>query len=188
MNDFGVYTIICTIYFVLLIVYASMLEWLLHRYVMHQPLGKFDYPFKAHAITHHVRFRADKTYTLETHPDDSNTIPMAWWNGPVLIMLGTIPTIPLSYILGSIFGGVWLFYLIPAFIIAIYYGIYEYIHWCMHSPRNRLIERLSIYRSLNAHHLLHHRYPRMNFNVVFPIIDFLCGTLVTPATETKLGR
>jgi sterol desaturase/sphingolipid hydroxylase (fatty acid hydroxylase superfamily) len=176
------------IYFIASIVYASVLEWLLHRYVMHKPLGKFDYPFRAHAIIHHGKFKADKTYTLVTHPDDGGTIPMAWWNGPVLIFIGTIPTIFPSYILGETFSGIWLLSMIPVLAVSLYYGTYEYIHWCMHSPRDRFVERLGIYKSLNAHHLLHHRYPRKNFNVVLPIVDFLFGTLVTPSTESKMGK
>jgi hypothetical protein len=69
---------------------SSFYEWALHRYVMHRPLGKFRYPFEAHALVHHHVFRADKTYHL-INPKDARTIPMAWWNGPVLVALGMVP-------------------------------------------------------------------------------------------------
>jgi len=50
-----------------------------------------------------------------------------------------------------------------------YYAAYEYIHWCMHLPRKRYVERSGIFFRLNGHHLLHHRYMHKNFNVVFPL-------------------
>ncbi len=64
---------------------SSFFEWTLHRYVMHRPVGSFDYPFKAHAVIHHHVFKADHTYHL-INPADRKTIPMAWWNGPVLAL------------------------------------------------------------------------------------------------------
>ena len=54
---------------------------------MHRPLGSFRYAFQAHAVVHHKTFKADHTYHL-IHEHDKDTIPMAWWNGPVLIMIG----------------------------------------------------------------------------------------------------
>ena len=35
-----------------------------------------------------------------------------------------------------------------------------------------------LFRRLNGHHLLHHRYMHKNFNVVFPLADFCLGTLM----------
>ena len=59
-----------------------------------------------------------------------------------------------------------------------YYGTYEYIHWCMHLPRKRNVERSGIFFRLNGHHLLHHRYIDKNFNVVLPLADLFLGTLL----------
>ncbi|MBI4068494.1 hypothetical protein HY413_03755 [Candidatus Kaiserbacteria bacterium] len=72
------------------IMYASVFEWLFHRYVMHRPLGTFRYPFEAHTLMHHRVFKADHTYHVQ-HEEDKKKIPMAWWNGPVLIIVGTVP-------------------------------------------------------------------------------------------------
>ena len=58
------------------------------------------------------------------------------------------------------------------------YGIYEYMHWCMHLPRKRYLERSGIFFRLNGHHLLHHRYMHKNFNVVLPLADLCLGTLL----------
>jgi hypothetical protein len=152
---------------------SSFMEWALHRYIMHKPLGSFDYPFKAHAVVHHQVFKADETYHL-IKESDKKTIPMAWWNGPVLVLLASIPVIPVAYILGN----AWV-YFGAATGTAIYYITYEYIHWCMHLPKARRMERSWLFRRLNGHHLLHHRYMHKNFNVVFPMADLLLGTLIT---------
>lgn len=154
---------------------SSFMEWALHRFIMHKPLGSFDYPFKAHAVVHHQVFKFDHTYHL-INEADKRTIPMAWWNGPVLVLLASIPVMPVAYFLES-----WLVYLGAVTGTALYYCTYEYIHWCMHLPKARRMERSWLFRRLNGHHLLHHRYMHKNFNVVFPIADLLLGTLVTRA-------
>ena len=161
--------------FVISVAFASFFEWALHRYIMHRPVGKFDYPFKAHALVHHRTFKADHTYHL-IHEEDKHTIPMAWWNGPAIIAVGMIP-----FVIASLIFHNWalLCGALPA--SALYYGAYEYMHWCMHLPKKRQIERSGIYFRLNGHHLLHHRYMGRNFNVVLPLADLCLGTLLLRA-------
>ena len=60
----------------------------------------------------------------------------------------------------------------------LYFTAYEYLHWCMHLPRKRHVERSGIFFRLNGHHLLHHRYLGKNFNVVLPLADLCCCTLL----------
>src|SRR5881396_2637932 len=121
--------------FVAWVVVASFFEWVLHRYVMHRPLGVFTYPFRAHAVVHHGIFKAHHTYHLQ-HEKDKETIPMAWWNGAVLIAVVMIPAVPLAWAVGH-----WAL-LVGAFTsMTSYYCVYEYIHWCMHLPLARVVER-----------------------------------------------
>ena len=158
--------------FVVGFAYASFLEWSLHRFVMHKPLPWLKYPFRAHAQIHHQVFKADHTYHLqdEKHKD---IIPMAWWNGPVIISLGSLPLgIP------ALMFGLWPLAIGIVLALTTYYAAYEYMHWCMHYPKSRNVERSGIFFRLNGHHLLHHRYMHKNFNVVFPLADLLCGTLL----------
>lgn len=154
------------------IVYASFFEWVLHRFVMHRPLGKFDYPFRAHAVVHHQTFKADHTYHL-VNETDKKTIPMAWWNGPVLVFSSQLPFLIACLVLGN-------YWLVLGTSIAMtgYYGVYEYIHWCMHLPKQRRVEFSWLFYRLNGHHLLHHRYMHKNFNVVLPLADLITGTLM----------
>ncbi|MDX2225794.1 MAG: sterol desaturase family protein [Verrucomicrobiae bacterium] len=154
------------------IIASSFFEWILHRFVMHKPVGPFRYAFEAHAIIHHQVFSSDHTYHL-MRDEDKKTIPMAWWNGPVLILCNSVP-----FLLFAVFTGYWTVWLGGLIAGCLYYGTYEYIHWCMHLPKGRRIEQPWVYRRLNAHHLLHHRYMHKNFNVVLPLADFCLGTLV----------
>lgn len=154
------------------IVYASLFEWLLHKFVMHKPWKFFRYPFRAHAVTHHGKFKADATYHLQDERD-KQTVPMAWWNAPVMWLLHVPPVLALQWVLGApIFWGAMV-------ALVLYYAAYEYLHWCMHIPRKRNIERAGFFFRLNGHHLLHHRYMGKNLNVVLPLWDLVFGTLLT---------
>lgn len=163
-------TIICTALASTL--YASFFEWTLHRFLMHRPMLGITFPFKRHALTHHVIFRADHTYHLHDEKD-KKTIPMAWWNGPLLILVSGVPFDLFGWYRGSLAVTV-----TASLCIAAYYGVYEYLHWCMHLPRARSVERSGLFFRLNGHHVLHHRYMHRNFNVVFPLADLCLGTLL----------
>ncbi len=154
------------------LVFGSFFEWTLHKFVMHRPVGGFKYAFQAHAVVHHQVFKADETYHLKD-PKDRETIPMAWWNGPVLILIGATPTLLIAWATGH-----WALLVGALVAFMAYYAAYEYIHWCMHLPKQRRVEKPWVFRRLNGHHLLHHRYMHKNFNVVFPLADFCLGTLI----------
>jgi hypothetical protein len=158
--------------FIVATIFASLFEWTLHRFLMHRPFGKFRYPFEKHALVHHRVFQADHTYHL-IHPKDAKTIPMAWWNGPVLIAVGIQP-----FVLTALLTGKWGLLCGAGIVCVGYYGAYEYLHWCMHLPKKRSVERSGIFFRLNGHHLLHHRYMGKNFNVVLPLADLCLGTLL----------
>lgn len=163
------------------VVAASFFEWLLHRYVMHRPILGFRYPFKAHALVHHHVFRADDTYHLHDEKD-GELVPMAWWNGPILVAISQIPFLIPAFLLHrwSIVAG-------STLAVAAYYATYEYLHWCMHVPRARNVERSGVFFRLNGHHLLHHRYMNKNFNVVFPLADYFLGTLL-PRSKVSFAQ
>lgn len=172
MDSFWIY---CFAGFVAAVVYGSFFEWSVHKYLMHKPLGSFKYAFRAHAVVHHQVFKADHTYHL-IHEKDKETIPMAWWNGPVLILLSSIPFALLSWSIGH-----WGMLTGAAIGMTSYYIMYERIHWCMHLPKARRLEQSWLFRRLNGHHLLHHRYMHKNFNVVLPLADLCLGTLMLRA-------
>ena len=156
------------------VVCASFFEWTLHRYFMHRPFFTYRYPYERHALVHHRIFKADHTYHL-INESDKKTIPMAWWNGPVLIAVGLIPFLAIALWFHK-WG--WGFMCGAGVASTCYYAAYEYMHWCMHLPKKRHLERSGIFFRLNGHHLLHHRYMSKNYNVVCPLADVCLGTLL----------
>ena len=159
--------------------YASLAEWWLHGKVMHQPLLGFQYPYVAHDKTHHGVFRADHTYLLQDK-EKAYLIKMAWWNWMALVPLGTLPIALLTTPL--LWTEWWAVMPVVCASTAVgifgYYCAYEYLHWCMHDPKNRWIEQTRMFRYLNEHHLRHHANPKKNLNVVFPFADWLMDTLM----------
>ena len=169
------------IVFTLGIGYASLFEWTVHKYVMHKPVGTFVYPFKAHALTHHHMFRADETYHyLGLKSQDVMRIPMAFWNVFVLVPIAMVPFFiaALLFILYANWPDAFVVIGTGLIMSISYYGAYEYMHWCMHLPKRRRLERSWFFKRLNAHHILHHRNWKTNFNVVLPLADLMFGTLV----------
>ena len=151
----------------LLICWCSICEWLLHRYLMHRSILSFEYAYVAHTKVHHNIFKYDESYRLQKE-EDKKTIPMAWWNGCIISLLAGLPLLIFGYKIALL-----------GFVVSYcYYGVYEFIHWCMHLPKRRGVEYRWWFRKLNAHHLLHHRYMNKNFNVVLPLADWLFGTLL----------
>lgn len=154
------------------IVGCSCFEWLLHKFVMHRPFLGFKYPFKAHQLIHHETFGWKADYHLQNEID-RKTIPMAWWNGPVLICIATLIPLLISYLLNW-----WAVCIIFGIVVTFYFIAYEYFHWCMHEPRNRWFEQTRWYKFIDNHHRIHHLKMNSNLNVVFPFADWLVGSLV----------
>ena len=155
--------------FILLFLYASFFEWLLHRFLMHQPL--WSYPFRSHALIHHGIFRSGPTYFL-SEAENRKKIRFAWWNAPLIIGLHAPVVLWMQHLLqmNIFFGGM--------AALVFYYFLYEYLHFCMHVPNSRWFEKTSWFSLLDAHHHMHHKRHFSNLNVVLPLADFVFGTLV----------
>ncbi len=163
---------------------ASMFEWWMHKNVMHKPLWILTYPYNAHDQTHHRIFKADDSYQLQNHPAedidaDRKVIPMAWWNCLVIIPLGSAPFIAVAALFA--YFDMWSIAVAISCtgicIAAGYYTVYEYVHWCMHLPKQRKLEQWRIFQWLDWHHRIHHLLHNRNLNVVLPFADLVLGTL-----------
>jgi hypothetical protein len=159
--------------FVGFFVYGSFFEWTLHKYLMHTPF--WHYPFRAHALVHHGLFRTGKKYFL-SDPKVIRKVRFAWWNAPFIFILHAPAILWLQRVLG-------LDILIGAFSALIfYYFLYEYLHYCMHIPKGRWLERTAWFRWLDSHHHMHHKRHFNNLNVVLPLADIVLRTLI-PAKD-----
>lgn len=150
------------------IVYASFAEWTIHRQMMHRPLFGIRHFFRGHAQVHHVKYKGDASYEVGDRIREDLTL--AWWamplpiltHVPVLVLLGWLVSAPAA---AGAFGA-----------LVLYQTTYEYIHYCMHVPSGRLIERSRVFQWLNAHHREHHRKLNANLNIVLPLADLLFRT------------
>src|SRR5260221_13171227 len=116
---------------------------------MHKIVLGFKYAFRSDTLTHRRVFKADESYHLDPHLEHKNLVTMAWWNGPLLILTCQLPFLIVAIVSGQ-FG------LLAGSVLAcsIYYDGYEYMHFCMHVPRTRNIDRSFIFVLLNRQHLL----------------------------------
>jgi hypothetical protein len=163
--------------------YGSFFEWTLHKYLMHQP--RWQYPFRAHALVHHGLFRTGRDYFL-SDKKYRRKVRFAWWNAPFIIGLH----LPAIFSLEQILAVPILFGACAA--MAVYYGLYEYLHYCMHIPAERWFEQTRWFRWLDAHHHMHHKRHLNNLNVVLPLADAVFGSLIRakeriPAPDRKQG-
>lgn len=159
--------------FAVLFVYAGLFEYAFHRWVLHRPSHVLPYPFEVHVLLHHQVFRGDGRYHVQEE-NDRNLILFQWWQASLLLAVHA----PVVWAIERTSG-------VPVFwsgmaALAAYYAVYEYLHWCMHNPAGRWVERMRLFRYLDARHRLHHAKWRVNFNVVLPIGDLLFGTIRRP--------
>src|SRR6266851_4558164 len=66
---------------------------------------------------------------------------------------------------------------------AVFVAVMIFHHWAwnkihleMHKPEQRVFSTWPVYKFLARHHCLHHRHLDRNFNVVFPLADYVLGT------------
>lgn len=162
------------------VAFASIVEWLFHKYVLHRPVfGFLRFAFVSHALVHHKQFRHDDTYHISKEEYQDN-VGFAWWHGIVLVVLGAIPFAAVAIALGK----PWLT-LVPIPIFYAYVMAFEYLHTIMHVPANRWIERRGFFIYLKEHHRLHHHRYGKNLNVVFPLADLLLGTRYYPPKPAR---
>jgi len=157
--------------------YCTAFEWFMHRYIMHRRVTGLQFAFVRHTRTHHRLIEGDHTYHV-SDPEIEKHIRMPLWAGPLVIGITQIPVCLVTY-----FSQQWVFQGTSVIFCALYFTAYEYLHYCMHLPKARRVEKGRVFRLLNGHHILHHWCMGKNFNVVCPLMDLLMGTLVVRPTR-----
>jgi hypothetical protein len=163
-----------------LIVLMSLIEHQIHCRLMHKKPRHFlvrnlrarNRIFTSHAVEHH------KQYRQEFHDDP---VPHGEDRGIRLnILEGIVESLPVVIVLApfSITGAV----MFPM-VVCLHHVIWNQIHMEMHKPEGRFFANWAAYKSVARHHFLHHRYPDKNFNVAFPIGDFLFNTVAKPTPD-----
>jgi hypothetical protein len=134
-------------------------------------------------------FKFDHSYHIQDDAD-VEIIDMKKWAW-LLILAGTAPELFAALIVFFWLGlaEAMTIVIVALIISSAYYVAYEYLHYCMHLPRERQLELSWVFQKQNGHHLLHHRFMNKNFNVVLPFADWLFGTLLvrSPFTFKQAG-
>lgn len=153
-------------------IYANLVEYAVHRFPMHRPFKKLKLLFRRHARQHH-RFFTDRAMQFESISDLAAVLfpPyliaffIVFFAIPVGLLLSFIATPNIAYL-----------FAITAFA---YFINYEIFHTIYHLPDEHWIYKSRFMRNLRLLHLHHHDQKLMshyNFNITYPISDWLFGT------------
>jgi hypothetical protein len=152
--------------------FANVCEYLGHKGPMHRPARGLTILFRRHTLEHHRFFTSQAM-----HYESSRDFKMVLFP-PVMLLffLGALAT-PLSlalFLCASPNAG-WLFVAVAMG----YFLTYEVLHFAYHLHPDSWVGRLPFMEGLRRHHTRHHDPALMgkyNFNITFPICDWLLGT------------
>ena len=159
--------------------FGNYVEYRGHRGPMHRRRRGLSLLFERHTQQHHRYYTQDAMALEGTRDFKMVLFP------PVMLLffLGAVAA-PIAVVLFVVHArNVALLYVMTAMS---YFLIYEWLHLCHHTPAQGIVGRLGFLRRLRAHHQAHHDPARMtsgNFNITFPICDWLFGTCLPPPTS-----
>jgi sterol desaturase/sphingolipid hydroxylase (fatty acid hydroxylase superfamily) len=154
---------------------ANVFEWWIHRYVMHRPRqDPFNFCmgiYKRHTLAHHQFFTKE-----EVSIDGQRDFRITFFPPYALIAFMMISAAPawVLMLLGFADAG-WLLLTTNVFL----YLNYELFHYCCHVKDDRIVRHIPFVNTIRRHHLGHHNMAIMmekNFNLTYPIADWLFGT------------
>jgi hypothetical protein len=150
---------------------ANLIEWALHRYVMHRPVKWAMGIYRRHTLAHHVFF-TDDSPTFDTSRDFRIVFfPPYALVGFVLFASAGAALLAAAW---SENAG-WLTVVTAA---AMYLN-YETFHYCCHVKDDRIVRHIPLINTIRRHHIAHHDPALMmerNMNLTYPIADWLFGT------------
>lgn len=153
------------------LVVANIVEYLAHRYLMHRDTRLLHAMYLRHTVRHHRYFTRDDIEV--THHRDLHAVLFP----PLLLFFFALVALVVAAAVGLALGraaGILFFALSLA-----YYLAYEVLHLLAHWPQHGAVMRFAPLRRLLRHHRLHHAPQVMNqgnYNIVFPLGDWLFGT------------
>jgi hypothetical protein len=157
----------------LALIYANLVEYLGHRFPMHRPFRGLGLVYKRHAGQHH-RFFNDQAMPI----DDLRDLRAVLFPPLLVIFFFGLFGVPVWFLLAQLLSAnvAWLF--IGTGLA--YYLNYEVLHLAYHLPEEHWLARRWLVRRLRWLHRVHHDprcMARCNFNITYPLGDWLFGTL-----------
>lgn len=158
---------------VLSCILMSFIEHQVHRKLMHRRnflsarRASFKRMFEAHALVHHRHYSEIFSDEPVARGEDEE-IRLTVRKAPIKAAPFAAPIALVSWEGAVTFVAV----------VVFHHWAWNKIHLEMHKPEQRVFSTWLIYRFLARHHCLHHRHVNRNFNVVFPLADYVLGTAV----------
>ncbi|QNM97675.1 sterol desaturase/SRPBCC family protein [Chitinimonas koreensis] len=154
------------------LVLANLGEYLVHARLGHRKtrLGKLFY--QRHTGDHHSFFAEDAM--PPESPFDWRVILFPPW---LIVLVSLAVVLPAWMALRRFDAN---FAALFAGMLMASYLLYEFVHACEHLPEGHPLARLPGIPQMRRLHALHHRHGLMrdhNLNIVFPLMDWLFGTL-----------
>lgn len=151
---------------------ANLVEHRVHRGPMHHLSPPWNILFERHVRQHHVYF--DQGHMAVATARDYFWVFFPWWAVGLVVATALLFALPLGFLWSANAGRLF-------FAVAIaYYLAYEWLHFSHHLPPQSWWGRLPLLVALRRLHVAHHDPSKMstkNFNITFPIADWLFGTL-----------
>ena len=159
---------------------ANGIEWAVHKNPMHRPL-KPRILYVNHALVHHRAFHHNSMPIYQR--SELGLVMMPWYT--MLGLFVAASPVALAAAAWRGWGAAGIFY----FAAVLYFLSYEGMHALYHMP-DAFLRKVGLgghwFGRFRAHHRHHHRLDRMahvNFNVTFPLMDWLFGTKEAPTAE-----
>lgn len=166
------------------LLFADVVEYVMHRFPMHRRRRATRVFFRRHTIAHH-RFFTNEVMGMDRFQD-------------VVMVMASLPTIALTAVILAVFGAVvsWTWDVETGIFAASVLGLWatgkELLHLSFHLPENCMtwpVFRGRIFQAMRRHHTIHHDLRlmrRWNFCIGVPLVDAVCGTLTFD--EDSTGR
>ena len=179
----------------------SFWEWMVHGVLYHRRLPGLDVIREIHTAGHHGALFPPKHYVQASagFPFMRFRSPRRPWrmaDNAVDNFLTSGSQVALHFVVGLPFITLPVYLLTgpsPFFwsslgTLAVISWLLAYVHGCIHTPRDRAIERMGWFLWLDRHHYIHHIDQRANINFLLPLCDVLFGTLKRQLSESEARR
>lgn len=164
------------------VLFATLFEYLVHRYLLHRKVWFLKQAYVEHTLRHHAYF-SHEAIEVEKSADFERVLFPVW--GVALIQYGIV--LPMSFVIGYLFSSNAGY--LSLVVGSLFFFMYETIHMITHLPEAHWIFKVPGIFFLREHHRAHHHYAKMgkyNFNIVLPVWDSILGTrIVIPPQETQ---
>jgi len=154
------------------LLYANLSEYLGHRGPMHHKTRLLAGIFQRHTIEHHSFFTNEAPSFESTRDYRAVLFP------PILLLFFfgcfALPAASVLYFVAS--PNVGFLFVLTAIL---YFLNYELLHFAYHCDPGSRLGRLPLIESLRRQHIRHHDKRLMthyNFNITYPVFDYLFGT------------